>query len=198
MGWYFTNDSTRADQIRELTENIDRVAWADGTRSQRITLAKTYKGAPWKGTLYAVQENITTPPVGPPTVERYIGVYLMQYDRASRGWGYKPIACCSGPVEDGCPVKYLDMSPAHDFPLRKDGSYPEQWCREWHAACRARAARGQSQRAIAKALSPGERVRAAGFPEPFTVVANDGRRITVSGNGYHQARLKASQIEVTA
>ena len=55
--------------------------------------------------MYALHE---TGPAGG-EMHRWICVYLLQRDRGY-GWGYKDIEESMGPVEDECPVSYLDQA----------------------------------------------------------------------------------------
>lgn len=70
-------------------------------------LAGCYKGAPWKGKYWQVLE-------AKKTGERFIVLYLCEYDRHSQDWGYKDICESMGPYYYDCPIKYLDMTPPAD------------------------------------------------------------------------------------
>ena len=107
MGWWYQRCS-RKDLIKELTEEH---SWSlkDGTPVKQVCLAKTFKGAPWKGTLYAVFERT----VNGKDADRYIMVFLLQHTNHQNDpmWGYKEMDEDMGPYMDGCPVKYFDLVP---------------------------------------------------------------------------------------
>lgn len=171
MGWTFTNGSTRAGLIAELTDP-DAYLRAWGSPPHWRTVAKSYRGGPNAGTLYAVREDIATG-------ERYIYVALLR--SSPDGWGVKDMDCCSGPAEDACPIAYLNMVPPH--PGR-------EWCADWHGRCRERAKLSSSRRAI----RPGSTVLTDGYSEPFTVMERHGSVLIVSGNGYSRARLRTRHV----
>jgi len=107
MGWMYQR-CTRKQLIAELTETVE---WPlpNGKVVKRVCLAKTFKGAPWKGTLYAVFER----KIDGKDADRYIMIFLLQYTNHQNDpmWGYKDMDEDSGPYSDGCPVKYFDMVP---------------------------------------------------------------------------------------
>lgn len=171
MGWTFTNGQTRAELIAELTDpdEAERI-WR--ARPSWRTLAKSYRGGPNAGTLYAVREKIDTG-------ERYILVALLR--SSPDGWGYKDMDCCSGPAEDTCPIAYLAMVPPHEG---------REYCAEWHGRCRKRAELSQSRRAI----RPGSIIRTGNYADPFTVLERRGSTLIVTGNGYDRARLSTRYV----
>ena len=120
MGWYYTNDGSRADVIAELTE--------DNSKEGKVyrTLRKCFRG----NVMYALHE---TGPIG--ETKKWIGVYLLQKGtRDYPGWGYKPMDETMEPYYYDCPVSYLD---AADEPMG-DGA------KRWREVVREKAARRAS------------------------------------------------------
>lgn len=106
MGWLFTRGQTRADLIHRLTKP------EENDLSSYRTLARCCKG----NVLWAVQEvtfKQNTPRFEKGVPHRFIGSYLMAYDRAidCRGWGYKDMEESMHPYHYHCPLAYLDMVP---------------------------------------------------------------------------------------
>ena len=91
MGWYWGLE-TRADQIREFRE------LKEGYRE----VAGCYRGSPWKGKYWQVIEC--------PDGERFLMLFLMEYDRHTAEWGYKPIEESMGPCYYDCPLSYLKLA----------------------------------------------------------------------------------------
>jgi len=116
MGWYYNWHWNRQQTIdNELTAT--RTWTRDrGALIEASTVKKCYRGAAWKGTLWAVHEwkNWKTG-----ETERFIGCYLMHYSGGM--WGYKPLEESMGPSMVNCPISYLRMVPVPD----------SKWAREW-------------------------------------------------------------------
>lgn len=66
-------------------------------------LRHVYRGAPWKGVLYALWQH--TSPDG--NVGKYVVVYLIQ-KRNGEGWGYKDMSHDMHPYYYSCPLSYLE------------------------------------------------------------------------------------------
>lgn len=104
MGWLFTRGQTRADLIHRLTKP------EENDLSSYRTLAHCCKG----NVLWAVQEvtfKQHTPRFEKGAPHRFIGCYLLGYDRDCRGWGYKDMEESMHPYHYHCPLSYLDMAP---------------------------------------------------------------------------------------
>jgi len=108
MGWTFPIGHTRKQVIDELTKD-DQEPLAGGGRRLFRCLARTFKGSPWAGVLYAVLESETQAPDKAPESKRFILVAMIR--RAGGEWGYKDMDESCGPYHHGCPLKYLDMVP---------------------------------------------------------------------------------------
>jgi hypothetical protein len=108
MGWMFTLGASRRDVINELTTET----------AECKTLRKCLKG----NTMYALVESARLN-------KKFIMVYLLQ--RSADGWGYKDIDEGMGPVQNNCPVAYLD---AADEPMN-------EYAKKWRESVRALAAR---------------------------------------------------------
>ncbi len=78
------------------------------------TLTKSYRGAPYKGTLWTLGQN--TKEDG--TVYKYIGCYLLRYYGKNEGFGYKDMDASMHPYQYNCPISYL----LEDLIYDKDGS----------------------------------------------------------------------------
>jgi hypothetical protein len=190
MGWYGTYGQSIAECVRELTESAP---WTDdaGNVHRRVTIAKTYKGGT-NGTLYAVQDRVVTSPQGDEKVTRFILVAMIRYSREETM--YKDMDCCMGPAQDSCPMKYIELLESHPSLASDHGKY----CADWRASIRAKAAAKAEGRKLAKAVTPGAKIIANGWPDPFTVVGTRGRYLLVSGNGYGYARLSKSKVAAIA
>lgn len=114
MGWLFTQNQSRRELIRKLTtpEHNERRTWR--------TVVHCLRG----NRLWAVVEVVDNQEIRP---ESYIALYLLQYHRGCRGWGYKEMEESMHPYYYDCPPGYLEMAPVA--------------CEAWRAEVRAYHAR---------------------------------------------------------
>ena len=109
MGWLWKYDSTRKSIIEDITKGWER----DGKGVRYI--AKQFKGAPFKGILYAVGQPYTILAEGrlEKSEDRFIIVCLLEYWKRDgrEGWAYKDMEECDHPYYYSCPKKYVAMTP---------------------------------------------------------------------------------------
>lgn len=111
MGWTTSNRWTRKSLIQELTQY--EVSRHSGTTHE--CLAHCYKGAPWKGTLWAVWKLTRSDG----TIIKFIACYLIQYSNYEGGsWGYKDLEAGMGLNQTNCPLSYLLME-KYDYDYEK-------------------------------------------------------------------------------
>ena len=156
MGWTFRRGATKQTIIDDVLEPWDTTATEEsakswygakpaGTRTQSIVLA--YRCV--KDSLWYVRETTTTKPDGTVTVEKWIGLSLLDQD-GSYGWGHKDMDEAMGPYDDSCPIEFLDMAPQPDGSFAGDGArqsgrrltgrwFSSRWCNRalssWHEVC---------------------------------------------------------------
>lgn len=130
MGWLFMSEmTTRKAMIAHRTETRE---WEkDGVKCSHTCLAHTFKGSPFAGVLYMVNEIR----IGG-KAERYIGVDLLKYSKTDFAgcWGYKDMEEGCGPCNYSCPLKYLEMVPC-------PGGYATEWretVKRWWAVQKGR------------------------------------------------------------
>ena len=152
MGWLFTYGQKRAALIAERSKGQE---WArsDGVLVKDAVLAHCYRGGVFKGTFYAVHERTVYVTDGPPDVERWIEVTLMQchnYQGYGMSWGYKDMEETMGPNEVSCPLGYLAMVPertcAADCANCAAGHCSRKWARDWRTRVRAYHAEHKAKR----------------------------------------------------
>lgn len=121
MGWTFGNDRSVHALIQDLT-----VSPYMDSRNNMIQCLKHYyvASASDTGTLYIAKQKISPDGV---VLRRFINVFLLEFSGIHGSWGYKPMQCCMGPYADTCPPDILDLCPPHN----------NEWCKEFHARCRA-------------------------------------------------------------
>ena len=90
-----------------------------------------------KNSLWYVRETTTTKPDGTVTVEKWIGLSLLDKD-GSYGWGHKDMDEAMGPYDDTCPVEFLDMAP------QPDGEF----CAKWRDAIRRKSGKLAVQQSL--------------------------------------------------
>jgi hypothetical protein len=127
MGWDICPNSTRKEIIADCTKDWENTT-SSGVKVTQKCLAKQFKGASYRGTVYAVMEQTHSKDGVVIKQERHIFVALLEYYRENRGWGYKSMEETCGPCVDGCPKKYFDMVPCPDHP----------WARAWRLKCNLR------------------------------------------------------------
>lgn len=156
MGWYFGKRS-RADLITHLTNPAQRSPSSE-------CLAHAVVG----GVLWSVWK---TPRA------TFIECDLIQSDRRSGTWGYKPMDEGMGPCYYSCPLRFLDMAPVA--------------CADWRENVRAWHAERSAQRAIARRMRIGSilTLKEGYSPSSIRVVSvkplfgcgSDGRLYRVAG-----------------
>lgn len=99
MGTYYTTGATKADIIRELTENYT------GGFGTTTTLKKCIKG----NVLWTVKKKSFIGNDGNECIlqQPWIGCYLLSFHDGN--WGYKPLDERMHPYYYNCPLSYLDM-----------------------------------------------------------------------------------------
>ncbi len=144
MGWTFTRGASKEKIMDEILEPWDTTATEEtakswygakpaGTRTQSIVLAYRCVG----DSLWYVRETTTTKPDGTVTVEKWIGLSLLEKD-GSYGWGHKDMEESMGPYDDTCPVEFLDMAPQ-----------PEgEFCGRWREAIRRKSGKIAVQQSL--------------------------------------------------
>lgn len=120
MGWSFGWDTKQ--ELTEYVTAAQRWTTEDGRSVYRETIKKTMRG----NCLWTVQRTqvMAQPP------QELIVLYLFEYDRRSRQWGYTDMSEDCGLYYWTCPLKWFDTIPAGTDTARK-----------WRSACRAYQAR---------------------------------------------------------
>ncbi len=146
MGWLYTSNLTRKEQIAARTSGYKRDdvspewfkrftegklpegAKPEDYRFEADCLKGCFRGSAWKGTLWTVwEQRLISKATGEVAIaERYIGCDLLQYDNTCHGWGYKDMDESSGPYVFNCPLSYLEMVPC-------PGGYATEWRESVHA-----------------------------------------------------------------
>ena len=133
MGWTYPYGARREDVIRELTKRSEWTRESDKAKVTRTCLAKTYKGAPYAGILYAAMEVRVVRPDGTEMPQRYILVAALHYAKEICGgsWGYKDMDETMGPYATGCPLSYFDLVPFSSYFLADEGPHWQRLDGEW-------------------------------------------------------------------
>lgn len=124
MGWYYTLGATRADTIRELTEEQVRPRGGH-FRTIRHTTAGNV--------LWAVHESHNGE-----EAKLFIGCYLLGRGRGG-SWGYKPMDESMHPYYYTCPLAYLRMVEVECMEWRHGVSA------YWARRAKKRASKGKQQ-----------------------------------------------------
>jgi hypothetical protein len=174
MGWYGTNNQTRADLARELTKT-----WENET-ARVSSVAHTFKGS----TLWVVHEE-TIKATG--EVSRYVVAY-MNISKSEGTFGYKPVSEDMGPYDDTVPLGYIDKL----APISR-GEYSEQW------RARVRAYHAEKKRAadLRAAIKPGARVQLSPRygSRVYTIESVIGSKVRATNEQGHLYRLVRKNFE---
>lgn len=162
MGWLFTEGQTKRALIEHLVNG-----------NGLATHKKCVRG----NTLWAIQSNPKYPEHG-----KFIVCYMMGSD-AGYGWGYKDVSESMGPVDDSCPVGYLD-----EVPMPADG-----FAGDWRKRVRARAKEREHGADVLRRAMPGDRISTIGLSRP-TEITLVSKRPLLGADGVFTYRLKRKHL----
>jgi len=106
MGWSYSYDNTKKDEVESIL------------RSRETIIDHSLMG----NDLWILYDWVG---------ERHLCVYMIQYNKHTRGYGHKGIDVCAGPYKYTCPKRLVDkMSPLND--KNDSNGWGRDWLKRWH------------------------------------------------------------------
>jgi hypothetical protein len=112
MGWTTSYDW---QHLRSIIFHLTATS-TNGNGTKWETATKSYRGAPYKGTLWTLGKN--TKADG--TIVQYIGCFLIKYYGKREGFGYKDMDASMHQFQYNCPISYLLEDLVYDTDGSKD------------------------------------------------------------------------------
>ena len=193
MGWYFENDCTTAD---ELAARLDRETTRSGVVKQLATTRTRESGyiIRWS-VLEATQDlNVGRGDDKLPVGYRWVTCDLMQRDRETGNWGYKPMDESAGPFYVSCPLKLIRLA---DAAGPAQGRHAAEWREKVRAHHGEKAAKKQADAEWFKVGGTAYIVNSGPYWNGTRCTINSVRPLRVSAN-YLDIKITRRQLVGTA